>query len=126
VETVAATRYADSGTTLGSPIPNLWNLRARHSWFGDAVLVAFLLAQCFDGVFTYVGVVTFGTGVEANPIIGGLMLRLGHGTALMIAKSLSAFLGIALHLQRIHGAVAALACFYLTVAILPWIVILFF
>jgi hypothetical protein len=126
VETVTATGYAVPRATLGSPIPKVWNLRARHSWFGDAVLVAFLLAQCFDGVFTYVGVVTFGTGVEANPIIGALMLRLGHGTALMTAKSLSAALGIALHLQRVHGAVAALACFYLTVAILPWIAILFF
>jgi hypothetical protein len=79
-----------------------------------------------DGVFTYVGVVTFGTQIEANPIIGVMMLHLGHGSALMVAKSLSAFLGIALHVRRIHSAVAALACFYLTFAILPWISILFF
>ncbi len=26
---------------------------------GDVVLILFLLAQCFDGVFTYVGVVSF-------------------------------------------------------------------
>ena len=115
---MATTGYADPGTLFGTSVPKVWNLRPRHPWFGDAVLVAFLLAQCFDGVFTYVGVVTFGAGIEANPV--------GHGTALMIAKAVSASLGIALHLRRIHGAVAALACFYLTIAILPWIAILFF
>jgi hypothetical protein len=123
---MAATGYADPGTLFGTSLPKVRNLRPRHSWFGNAVLVAFLLAQCFDGVFTYVGVVTFGTEIEANPVIGVLMLHLGHGTALMIAKALSASLGIALHLRRVHGAVAALACFYLTVAIFPWIAILFF
>ena len=123
---MAVTWYADPGALFGTSIPKGWNRRPRYSWFGDAVLVAFLLAQCFDGVFTYVGVVTFGTEIEANPVIGALMLYLGHGTALMVVKALSAFLGIALHLRHIHGAVAALACFYLTFAILPWIAILFF
>jgi hypothetical protein len=123
---MAGTGYADPGAFFGTSIPKVWRPRPRQSWFGDAALVAFLLTQCFDGVFTYVGVVTFGTGIEANPIIGALMLHLGHGTALMTAKSLSASLGIALHLRHIHAAVVALTCFYLTVAIVPWIAILFF
>lgn len=77
-------------------------------------------------MFTYVGVVTFGTAIEANPLIAGLMLHLGHGTALIASKTVAASFGIALHVQRIHQAVALLAAFYLTVAILPWIAILFF
>jgi hypothetical protein len=90
------------------------------------VLVAFLLAQCADGIFTYVGVVTFGPGIEANPIISVLMVHLGHAAALMTAKTMSATFGVALHMLRIHSAVALLAGFYLTVAILPWITVLFF
>jgi len=42
---------------------------------------------------------------------------------------MSASLGIALHVRQVHAAVAAvalLAGFYLSVAILPWIAVLFF
>jgi hypothetical protein len=93
--------------------------------FGDAVLIVFLVAQCLDGVFTYVGVKTYGIGVEANPLIATLMMYVGHGTALMGAKSLAGLLGIGLHLGQVHSAVALLAAFYLAVAVFPWIAILF-
>jgi hypothetical protein len=89
------------------------------------VLLIFLLAQCFDGFFTYVGVVRFGIAVEANPIIATLMTQLGHETALIAAKTLAAGLGICLYLRQVHAAVAFLAGFYLTVAILPWVILLF-
>jgi hypothetical protein len=54
------------------------------------------------------------------------MLSLGHGPAVLCTKTVAASLGIGLHLYRIHRAVALLAAFYLAVAILPWIAILFF
>jgi hypothetical protein len=54
------------------------------------------------------------------------MLHLGHGTALMMAKLVAAVLGIGLHLRGTHGAVALLAAFYVTTAVLPWALILFF
>jgi hypothetical protein len=123
---MAATEYADSRAFFGTSVPKVWRVPARHSLFGNIALVAFLLAQCFDGIFTYVGVITFGTGIEANPVICALMVHLGHVVALMTAKTLSASLGIALHLWKVHGAVALLAIFYVTVAILPWIDLLFF
>jgi hypothetical protein len=123
---MAVTEYADPGAFFGTSVPKVWSVSPRHSLFGNIALVAFLLAQCFDGVFTYVGVITFGAGIEANPVIAALMLHLGHVTALMAAKTLSALLGIALHLWRVHGAVALLAAFYMAAAILPWIAILFF
>ena len=122
--------YADPSVFLGAA-PATWTPAPRdprsvgRSVFGDVVIVAFLLAQCFDGVFTYVGVVTYGVGIEANPLIAGLMAALGEGTALAGAKILAAALGICLHLRQIHGAVAVLAGFYLLVAILPWSLILF-
>jgi uncharacterized membrane protein len=98
---------------------------ARPSMFGDVIVIVFLLAQCFDGVFTYVGVVTYGLGIEANPLLSTLMGSVGHGVALTGAKTIAALLGICLHLRRVHSAVAALTAFYLAVAIIPWMVILF-
>jgi uncharacterized membrane protein len=93
--------------------------------FGDLVLLVFLLAQCFDGVFTYVGVVSYGANIEANPLIAAMMAHLGHGVALVGAKSVAGLLGCALHFRQVHSAVAALALFYLAVAVVPWIAILF-
>jgi uncharacterized membrane protein len=119
-----ATGYASPETFWGTAVPKVWNPPRRRSRFGDVVLVLFLLAQCFDGVFTYVGVMTFGIGIEANPLITGLMLRFGEGAALVGAKCLASVLGIALHLREVHNAVALLAAFYFGVAILPWTAIL--
>lgn len=84
------------------------------------------MAQGLDGVFTYVGVTTFGVGIEANPIIASLMTHLGPGVGLAGAKVLAGFLGICLHLREIHQAVALLSGFYLVVAVAPWTIILFF
>jgi hypothetical protein len=120
---LAGSAYAAPASLLGTAVPQVWSPPIR-SVFGDVVLVVFLLTQCFDGVLTYVGVVTFGIGIEANPIIAGLMTHLGHGTALIGAKLVAALLGIALHLRAVHTAVAVLAAFYLVVAVLPWTAIL--
>lgn len=122
---MSATAYADARALFGTSLPKLWNSPARRSAFGDVVLILFLLAQCFDGVFTYIGVATFGTGVEANPLIVAMMAHFGHGFALMSAKALAATLGIVLHLRQVHLAVALLAGFYLVVAVLPWMALLF-
>jgi hypothetical protein len=118
--------YAAAATFPATPIPKVWNQPVSRTWFGDVVIVAFLLAQCFDGIFTYVGVLTYGIGIEANPVIASLMAAFGFGPALAGAKIVAGMLGICLHLRQIHGAVALLSVFYLTVAILPWSYILFF
>ena len=125
---MATTAYADPSAFIGTA-PTSWTTTAprvyRRSVFGDVVLIAFLLAQCFDGVFTYIGVMTYGLGIEANPLIAALMSVFGHGMALTLAKGLAATLGIGLHLRQVHGAVAVLAGFYISVAIVPWMMILF-
>lgn len=123
---MAAESCAAPGPFVGSAAPHLWNQAARRSAFGDAVVVLFLLAQCFDGVFTYVGVACFGIGVEANPIIASAMSTFGHGAGLTGAKVVAAALGICLHLREVHGAVAALTGFYFAAAIVPWALVLFF
>ena len=118
------TGYLDPRSAFGTSLPREWSARAHRSLFGDVAILAFLLAQCLDGIFTYVGVNTFGLGVEANPLIAGLMASFGHGTALLGAKAVAGALGMCLHLLELHSAVAVLAGFYVTVAIVPWVAIL--
>lgn len=123
---MANTAYADPNALFVTGLPKARSARLERSVYGDMALVLFLLAQCFDGVFTYVGVASYGLAIEANPLIGALMATLGHGTALAAAKTVAAGLGIGLHLRQVHGAVALLALFYAVVAIFPWVMILFF
>ena len=47
------------------------------------------------------------------------------GAALAAAKGMAGAFGIVLHLSAVHRVVAVLAVFYLAVAVLPWIAILF-
>jgi uncharacterized membrane protein len=122
---MSAPAYADPRTLFSTSVPKLWNAAPPRSVFGDVVLVVFLLAQCLDGVFTYVGIVTYGRSIEANPLMLALMSHVGHGVALMTAKSVAGLLGVGLHLRGIHLAVALLAAFYMVVAVVPWIAILF-
>jgi hypothetical protein len=106
--------------TLGIPGEN------RRSIFGDVALIGFLLAQVFDGALTYVGMSAFGPTVEANPLLGWLMSVVGQGPALTGSKVVAAAFGIALHLSSVHRAVALLTLFYIVVAIVPWLAILYF
>jgi uncharacterized membrane protein len=98
---------------------------SRSASFGNLVVVAFLLVQACDGVLTYIGVSTYGVHIEGNPLLGWLMDAMGEGLALATAKMTAGAFGIALHLVSVHRVVAALAAFYVVVAIVPWISILF-
>jgi uncharacterized membrane protein len=97
-----------------------------RSLFGDVAVTLFLLAQASDGVLTYVGVTIYGLHMEANPLIGWLMSAIGQGPALATAKVAAGFFGLALHLSAVHKAVAILAGFYLAVAVIPWVAIIFY
>ena len=122
---MATLEYATSPQLCGSPLPKQWSLPPSRIGFGNVVVIAFLVAQYLDGIFTYVGVTAFGNGIEANPLIAALMIHLGHGPALLVAKTIAGALGIALHLRGVHAAVAVLVLFYIATAVLPWIAILF-
>ncbi len=97
----------------------------RTAWFGNLVVIAFLVAQACDGVFTYVGVSLYGAHMEANPVLGWMMETMGRGMALATAKGVAGAFGIALHLSSVHRVVAVLALFYIAVAVVPWVSILF-
>jgi hypothetical protein len=90
------------------------------SFFGDLIVVGFLVVQCLDGVLTYLGVTIWGIGIEANPLISSAVSTAGLGVGLCGAKLVAVGFGIILHLRRVHNLVALLTLIYLGIAILPW------
>ena len=88
--------------------------------FGDLIVVGFVLVQCLDGVFTYLGVSLWGPGIEGNPLISSAMDVVGPLGGLAGAKLLAVGLGIVLHLRRVHNLIAVLTVVYFAGAILPW------
>jgi Domain of unknown function (DUF5658) len=92
-----------------------------QSIFGDVVVVAFLIAQCLDGVFTYLGVSLWGMQAEANPLVSSAMTVAGLGPGLAGVKLIAVGLGIALHRCRVHNLVALLTAVYVAAAIVPWL-----
>jgi hypothetical protein len=99
---------------------------ARSARFGNVVVILFLIAQACDGVLTYVGVSVYGLHIEGNPLLAWLMAGMGSAAGVATAKAAAGAFGIALHLVSVHRIVAALAVFYLAVAIVPWVSLLFF
>jgi hypothetical protein len=96
------------------------------SRFGDFVVVGFLLMQCLDAVFTYLGVAKWGQTIEANPLISSAMSAAGVVGALGIAKGVAIGFGMLLHLRRVHALVALLTALYFALAIVPWTTLFFF
>jgi hypothetical protein len=94
---------------------------APDSAFGDVAVLAFLIVQCLDGVFTYLGVSLWGAEIEANPLIRSAVETAGLATAVATAKLAAAGFGMLLHLRRVHTAVALLTALYVAAAILPWL-----
>lgn len=93
----------------------------RRSLFGDAMLLAFLGAQFFDGAFTYIGVHAFGLEIEANPIVGWYIAALGVGSALIATKVLAVACAAVLHFFARHRLIGALTILYLAMAVRPWV-----
>jgi hypothetical protein len=104
-------------TTLGI------RLDSPHGLFGDLAVILFIVVQCLDGAMTYLGVHTWGVGIEANPLVSSALSYAGVGTGLAATKAFAVALGMLLHLRRVHLVVALLSVFYLAVAILPWAIL---
>ncbi len=100
-------------------------MRSRAT-FGNLAIVLFIAAQAADGVLTFVGIKFLGLHMEGNPVLGWLMEETGSGCGLLIAKGVAVFLGLMLHLSQVHKAVMVLAVFYLSIAVLPWVCMLFY
>lgn len=95
-------------------------VRAGRSLFGPVIVLLFILVQAFDGAFTYFGILTFGPGAEGNPLIASLVGEFGDWAGLVSAKVFASVLGVVLHIISVTRIVAALTCFHLAVAVVPW------
>jgi hypothetical protein len=87
------------------------------------VLLLFLAAQGWDGVFTYVAVGAHGVAAEGNALVAEWMALVGPGAAVLGAKLLAAGCGIVLYLLGVHHVLAGLTLLYALVAIGPWLMI---
>jgi hypothetical protein len=105
-----------------SSLARLWD--STGTAFGNLAVICFILVQCLDGVFTYLGVTMWGTGIEANPLVSSAVRAAGLGPGLAGTKLVAIGLGILLHLRRVHHVIALLTVIYLAAAILPWAAIL--
>jgi hypothetical protein len=97
---------------------------ARKDVYGNLVVIGFMVVQCLDGVLTYIGLVMWGPGIEANPLVTSAVALAGPEAGLTGAKLVAASCGIVLHLLRVHGVIALLTAFYLIAAIAPWTALL--
>jgi hypothetical protein len=88
--------------------------------FGDVAILGFIIVQCLDGAFTYLGVTIWGPGIEANPLVSSAMAASGLGAGLALAKLVAMGFGVLLHLYRVHNLVAFLTVIYIAAAIIPW------
>ncbi|MEO8258723.1 MAG: DUF5658 family protein [Acidobacteriota bacterium] len=83
-------------------------------------MLLFLIAQLLDGVFTYVGIHTFGQAIEANPLLAWYIAMFGPGVALIGAKTVAVACAATLHFCARHRTVAVLTFVYLAAAVWPW------
>jgi hypothetical protein len=85
-------------------------------------LALFLVAQVYDGIFTYVAVGVLGTGIEANTVLATWMQLVGPGAALLGAKTAACLCGLLLYSRGIHRGLLVLTIFYAVAAIGPWLI----
>src|SRR5262245_52995612 len=94
------------------------------SLFGNFVVIGFMLVQVLDGGLTYLGISTWGPGIEGNPLLSSAIAYAGTAASLAAAKSIAIAFGMVLHLYRVHTLVALLTVFYVAAAIIPWTALL--
>jgi hypothetical protein len=87
------------------------------------MLVLFLVAQGWDGIFTYVAVGAHGLGAEGNLVVATWMGLVGPAPALLGAKFVAASCGVVLYVLGVHRALTALTVLYALGAIGPWMLI---
>ena len=87
------------------------------------VLVLFLAAQCFDGVFTYAAVHAYGPHAEGNILIATWISLVGPAVALFGAKTVASACGVLLYLRGMHRTLSLLTMVYGVGAIGPWLVV---
>jgi Domain of unknown function (DUF5658) len=87
------------------------------------VLLLFLTAQAFDGLFTYAAVHAYGIHAEGNILIATWMALVGPAPALFGAKAVAAACGVLLYTRHAHRTLTALTALYVVGAIGPWMLV---
>ena len=84
------------------------------------VLLLFLVAQVYDGLFTYIAVTAYGLEAEGNFVLGTWMTLVGAAPTLLAAKLVAAAGGVLLYAKGVHRTLALLTAYYALAAIGPW------
>jgi hypothetical protein len=85
------------------------------------VLLLFLVAQFWDGIFTWVAVYAHGLTAEGNLLLATWMSLVGPTPTLLAPRSGAAAGGVLLYRRGIHGVLAGLTLLYAVGAIGPWL-----
>lgn len=93
---------------------------SRRLTKAELVWIAFVAVQALDGVMSYIGVHTFGSWIEANPLVAWYVSTFGPAVAFTVVKLFAIGCGAMLYLNARHRTVAALTLFYLAFAVGPW------
>jgi hypothetical protein len=88
------------------------------------ILAMFLVAQAYDGLFTYVAVRAYGVVAEGNMLLATWIDLVGAGPAIIGAKLLACTCGVLLYHLGVRRALLGLTLFYAAAAITPWLVVL--
>ena len=100
------------------------SLVSSDPWFGNFIIILFLVTQVLDGALTYLGI-AFGIS-EGNPLVAYAFRHAGVGPGLTLAKLFAVGCSMGLHLLGLHRVLALLTLMYLSLAILPWTYLLYF
>jgi hypothetical protein len=84
------------------------------------LLALFTAVQVLDAMLTWTGVVRFGTGIEANPLLALSFAHFGTGATLGAAKAFAVGCALVLHLRSYYLVLSVLTVFYVFGAIVPW------
>jgi hypothetical protein len=87
------------------------------------MLLLFLTAQGFDGLFTYTAVHAYGLHAEGNILIATWIGLVGPAAALFGAKAVAAACGLLLYARGMHRTLSLLTVLYLFGAIGPWMMV---
>ena len=87
------------------------------------MLLLFLTAQGFDGLFTYTAVHAYGLHAEGNILIATWMALVGPAAALFGAKAVACACGMLLYTRGMHRTLTLLTLVYLVGAIGPWMLV---
>jgi len=87
--------------------------------------------QVMDGILTSLGVARYGVQAEGNPLLSHLMLEYGADQVLWVVKAAAVAVVTFMTIQAkrvswVKDIIGVLSCIYLSAAIIPWIIVLFY